>query len=276
MARRNPLVAIIFAVTVCSATSASCSFAPGFGASPSPAISANPRGVEPQSSKPTVTPTPLVVNAKPASPVHTPMNATFDATRLVMAGVESAPDGTISFTLTDYGTFDVSGYQCHYSDGNYSINGGMLTATVTEAHLVGCGDVQDDTGWWFNTFLTSSPLMTMVGDNLELATADTTVDFKRHAEPVAWIPDPAYRVAPSDAQLHVLVLEGACASGQSPEGRILPAEVTYTESEITITIMVKTLGVASCQGNAPYPWTVKLSQPIGDRKLSGDSSAAFR
>jgi hypothetical protein len=276
MGRRIPLVAKILAVTACSATIASCAYAPGFGASPLPAMPAIPSGAEAQSSKPTVTPTPLVVNAKPASPVHTPINATFDATRVVAAGVESAPDGTISLTLTDYGMFDVNGSQCHYSDGDYSLNGGRLIASVTEANLVGCGAVQDDTGWWFNRFLTSSPVMTMAGDDLELATADATVDFKRHAEAVAWIPDPAYRVAPSDTELHVLVLEGACANGQSPEGRILPAEVTYAESEVTITIMVKTLGMASCPGNAPYSWTVTLSQPLGDRKLSGDNPADFR
>ncbi len=227
-------------------------------------------------SQPNITPTPLVVDTKPASPNHTGINATFDATHLVVAGVESAPDGTISLTLNDYGMFDVQGFQCHYSDGGYSIQAGLFIASIAEAHLVGCGDVQDDTGWWFNRFLTSSPVLTLAGDSLELATADTTVDFKRHAEPAAWMLDRAYPVNPSDTQLHVLVLEGACANGQSPAGRILPAEVTYTESEITITIMIKTLGGASCQGNAQYPWTVALAQPLGERKLSGDSPAAFR
>ena len=274
---RGTFVGSLFAATLCCAVLSACRFAPGFGSSPATLTATpTPGGSYVPTSQPNLTPTPLVVDTKPASPVHTRINATFDATRLVVAGVESAPDGTFSLTLTDYGMFDVQGSQCHYSDGDYSIQAGTFIASVAEANLVGCGDVQDDTGWWFNRFLTSSPVMTMVGDNLELATADTTVDFKRHAEAVAWILDPAHRVAPSDTELHVLVLEGACANGQSPEGRILPAEVTYTESEVTLTIMIKTLGMASCPGNAPYPWTVTLSQPLGERKLSGDSPAAFR
>ena len=267
----------LFAAALCGAVLSACALAPGVGQSPAPlAATPTPEASFVPTSLPKVTPTPLVVDTKPASPVHTGINATFDATRLVLAGVESAPDGTISLTLTDYGIFDVQGSQCHYSDGDYSIQVATFVASVAEANIVGCGDVQDDTGWWFNRFLTSSPVMTMAGDNLELATVATTVDFARHAEAAAWILDTAYPVHPSDTQLHVLVLEGACANGQSPEGRILPAEVTYTESEVTLTIMIKTLGMASCPGNAPYPWTVTLSQPLGERKLSGDSPAAFR
>jgi hypothetical protein len=148
--------------------------------------------------------------------------------------------------------------------------------TDLDANLVGCGDVQDDSGWWFNQLLVSNPVATFDGDNLQLANADTAVRFKPHAEPAAWILDPKYAVDPSTTQLHVLVLEGACANGESPEGRIMPPDITMSGSEIQVTVWIKTSGDASCPGNSPYPWVIDLPEPVGNRSIPGHGdSPAF-
>jgi hypothetical protein len=75
-------------------------------------------------------------------------------------------------------------------------------------------------------------------------------------------------MTPESSSLHVLVVEAACASGQSPEGRILDPIVEYQATRIRITIWIRRLpGTQTCQGNFGYPTTVELSQPVGARTL---------
>ncbi len=84
-----------------------------------------------------------------------------------------------------------------------------------------------------------------------------------------WRLDPAFPApAAGDRQIHVLINERACASGQSPEGRVLPPMVTSSPTAMTIAILVTNRpGGQDCPGNPDLPMTVDLPEPLGGRPL---------
>ena len=84
-----------------------------------------------------------------------------------------------------------------------------------------------------------------------------------------WRLDPAFPApAAGDRQIHVLINELACASGQSPEGRILPPVVAPSQAAVTIAILVASRpGGQDCPGNPELAITVDLPQPLGGRPL---------
>jgi hypothetical protein len=84
-----------------------------------------------------------------------------------------------------------------------------------------------------------------------------------------WWLDPAFPAPGAYAtELHVLVLERACASGRPPDGRIAEPEVVYATHAVTVTIGVRhSEGDHSCPGNPAVPLTVALAEPLGDRTL---------
>lgn len=65
----------------------------------------------------------------------------------------------------------------------------------------------------------------------------------------------------------VLVTELGCASGQSPEGRVVAA-VLYLEASITIFAATRPLaGAQTCDPGPPARIMVELAEPIGNRSL---------
>jgi hypothetical protein len=56
------------------------------------------------------------------------------------------------------------------------------------------------------------------------------------AERVAW--RLAHPVGPEATSLDLLITEGECASGKTPDGRVLDPIVTYSATAITITVEV--------------------------------------
>jgi hypothetical protein len=82
----------------------------------------------------------------------------------------------------------------------------------------------------------------------------------------SWRIDPGQPPAPRDHFASVLLTEQACASGQSPEGRLLPPEIAYGSDEIVIKLSVREIG-GDCPSNHEFPYTVRLSEPIGERVL---------
>jgi len=90
-----------------------------------------------------------------------------------------------------------------------------------------------------------------------------------------WWPDPAYPAPdPDSTELHVLVVEQACASGSSAEGRIADPVIDDGPTSVTITIGVhRAVGDQACLGNPPTPFTIRLTEPLGDRTLLDGSHA---
>lgn len=82
-----------------------------------------------------------------------------------------------------------------------------------------------------------------------------------------WWLDPAYAApGPEATELHILVMEQACASGQPAFGRITAPQAVYTADTLTLTVSVHTVG-GTCPSNPPTPATVVLPQPLGERAL---------
>jgi hypothetical protein len=67
--------------------------------------------------------------------------------------------------------------------------------------------------------------------------------------------------------LHLLVTEGACASGQSAGGRIRVVGLEETDQDVRLVIGIERApgDHHTCLGNPPTPYTVELSRPLGDR-----------
>ncbi|MEO8698069.1 MAG: hypothetical protein ABI658_31515 [Acidimicrobiales bacterium] len=69
-------------------------------------------------------------------------------------------------------------------------------------------------------------------------------------------------------EIHVLVFERACSSGQSPEGRILEPFVAYDKATVWIEFGIWSLpGVQSCEPGPGVPYTVLLRDPLGRRHI---------
>lgn len=87
--------------------------------------------------------------------------------------------------------------------------------------------------------------------------------------PVDWWLDPG--AAPPNAastELHVLVLEQACASGSSADGRIAGPAIDDGTTSVTITIGVRrAIGDQGCPRNPPTPYVMRLNEPLGARTL---------
>lgn len=74
--------------------------------------------------------------------------------------------------------------------------------------------------------------------------------------------------SPDTTTLDLLVHERTCASGSSAEGRIELIELQETADQVRLRIGVRPLdGDQDCQGNPPTPFTVELTEPLGEREV---------
>ena len=73
---------------------------------------------------------------------------------------------------------------------------------------------------------------------------------------------------PGDTSVDLLVHERECASGHSAEGRIELVELNETTEQVQLRVGVRPrAGDQTCQGNPPTPFTIDLSEPLGDREI---------
>jgi hypothetical protein len=96
--------------------------------------------------------------------------------------------------------------------------------------------------------------------------------------PADWWVDPkAAAPRATSTSIHALIRERACASGKSPDGRVDPPAIDLEDAAVTITFEVRLLpGAQDCEGNAPFPVTIKLTEPLGSRALLDGSSTPPR
>jgi hypothetical protein len=82
-----------------------------------------------------------------------------------------------------------------------------------------------------------------------------------------WL-DPARSPSPGDRTVRLLIVEMACASGQSPAGRIVEPQLVYRPSGVFVSLTIQNRpGAQDCQGNPEYQYTLQLSEPLGSRQL---------
>jgi hypothetical protein len=94
-------------------------------------------------------------------------------------------------------------------------------------------------------------------------------EVEGRASPASWWVDPAGPPpGPDSTSISALIMEKVCASGMSPEGRVLSPQIFSADDAILITIWVRRRpGGQDCQGNPVFPVAITLNEPIGDRHL---------
>jgi hypothetical protein len=98
------------------------------------------------------------------------------------------------------------------------------------------------------------------------------------SQAATWWLDPAsLPIDPQSTRLTGFVLESACASGQSPEGRILAPDVDYGAEALTVTFSIAPrAGDQDCQGNTPFGVVFELEDPVGERPIFDGSTTPAR
>ena len=62
--------------------------------------------------------------------------------------------------------------------------------------------------------------------------------------------------------------ERGCASGNSPEGRIVSSSVIYFDASVTVILGTRPLpGPQTCQTGPPAEFLVELRELLGDRQV---------
>lgn len=191
-------------------------------------------------------------------------SSVYDAAALASApGVASLPDGPAG-AVDDAGqpAFDPSKdwKVVHQSDDRVDLvreldepfdNGGGDIRTHESRVLEQVSATNVPAGTWLLT--SAGPCAQRVAMPEDLGQADVTL---------------AREPSPEDVTVHLFVHERACASGRDAEGRIELMELTGTEDQVQLRIGVRPRpGGQNCQGNPPTPFTVELTEPIGDRQI---------
>lgn len=86
---------------------------------------------------------------------------------------------------------------------------------------------------------------------------------------VEWRLDPDEAAAtPSSTEIHVLVHETACASGEPVGDRLVGPEVDLTATEVRVGFLAETQdGDFNCPSNPETPVTIQLEAPLGERDV---------
>ncbi len=83
-----------------------------------------------------------------------------------------------------------------------------------------------------------------------------------------WVDTTLIPLAPETTEIKGFVVETACASGQSPDGRVQEPVIEYGAESVAVTYTVTSRpGGQDCQGNPEFPVTFTLSEPLGERTL---------
>jgi hypothetical protein len=96
-----------------------------------------------------------------------------------------------------------------------------------------------------------------------------TVALAKGIGPATWWLDPAAGKPAADAtSVAAIVLERSCASGASPDGRVLPPAIRSGASAISVLVAIRHRpGDQDCQGNPPLAIRLDLGETIGSRAL---------
>jgi len=137
-------------------------------------------------------------------------------------------------------------------------------------------------GWWATWWQGNSRATSYSAvDGRDIAIGSATPPLgqvEARVGPAAWWLDPtASSPTPATTTIHGLILEGSCASGTSPDGRVEPPAIEPTDTSITVTFSIRRRpGSQDCQGNLPFPVAITLPEPLGTRALLDGSETPPR
>ncbi len=80
--------------------------------------------------------------------------------------------------------------------------------------------------------------------------------------------DPAHPLDPAAREVHLLVTEQECNSGEDAEGRVRVVALREGAAAVEIAVGVEPRdGAHTCPSNPPTPFVVGLDEPLGDREV---------
>ena len=93
-----------------------------------------------------------------------------------------------------------------------------------------------------------------------------------------WVGSDLIPLASETTEIKGILVESACASGQSPDGRVNDPVITYSPDAVTVTFTVTPPpgDAQDCQSNPEFPVTFTLSEPLGGRTLLDGGSTPPR
>jgi hypothetical protein len=106
--------------------------------------------------------------------------------------------------------------------------------------------------------------------NIVLKSVDDPVGvIQGRVAPATWWVDPsAVPIAAKATKVKAVLVERACAGGQSPKGRVLEPTIFSSETAVLVTLWVtRRPGDQDCPGNPEFKTTIAMSAPLGGRKL---------
>jgi hypothetical protein len=134
-------------------------------------------------------------------------------------------------------------------------------------------------GWfmaWWPGNDEPSEIVALDSQGLAQASApEPATQIEGRVRAAAWWLDPAAApLSPDATSIPALIQERECASGQSPEGRILDPTVFSSEAAVLVTFWVRlpAEGGGDCQANPLFPFEIPLGKPIGQRGLLDGST----
>ena len=131
--------------------------------------------------------------------------------------------------------------------------------------------------WWQGTVRASSYAAVDKADIVVGNTKPFEGEREARVGPASWWVDPASVPLATTTTIRGLVLEESCASGRTPEGRVEPPSIDLTDAAVTVTFEIRRLpGAQDCQGNAPFPVSIKLPERLGSRTLLDGGSTPPR
>jgi hypothetical protein len=109
----------------------------------------------------------------------------------------------------------------------------------------------------------------LVGAGVIVLAGCTTLQPEPPAQPAIWTFAPDQQIGAGTTEFVAMVNEEACAGGRSSDGRIVGPQVDYVDdTSVIVTFAVRPLdGFQECPSNPSTPVTVRLEEPLGDRRL---------
>ena len=147
-----------------------------------------------------------------------------------------------------------------------------------ESEVIAARDNRWYTAWWPGV---DEPGGISAVDNRRVVMTgvqDPSAEIEGRVGPAEWWVDPAAAPLPTDATtVPAMIRERACASGQSPEDRLVDPVVFSSADAVLVNVWVRRLsGGQDCQGNPELPIEITLPEPLGDRELLDGSSVPPR
>jgi hypothetical protein len=128
-------------------------------------------------------------------------------------------------------------------------------------------------GWWAAWWpgaARASAIAAVDRRSLAIGSAEApNAEVEARVGPAAWWLDPtAETPTATSTTIAAVVIEEACASGNSPEGRVELPRMELTATEVIVTFSIRRRpGGQDCQGNAPFKVQFELPEPLGNRTL---------